>query len=140
MDVPIIKLEEVAGGALQEVVQEAMVEVAGNMMDPDTPWKAKRSVTVKMEFAQNEGRDYAQCSISVQKKLAEKKPVETRFFSGKDIRSGRLCMEECGSQIRGQMSFEDYATEETVDGVLVDTDTGEAMGKVTGFPKKELQG
>lgn len=140
MEIPIIKLGEVAGGALQEAFGVAMAEVAENMMDPNTPWKKKRSVTVKLEFGIDQWRERAVCDITVEKKLAAESPIVTKFDIGKDLRDGRVFMEEYGDQVRGQMSFEDYAAEEVIDGNVVDTDTGEVLGKVTGFPKKEMQG
>lgn len=140
MAIPIIKLGEVAGGALQEAFDEAMADVAGNMLDPNTPWKKKRSVTVKLEFSLDQWRESAVCDITVEKKLAAASPIATKFGIGEDLRYGRVCMEEYGNQVRGQMSFEDYVAEEVIDGNVVDTDTGEVLGKVTGFPKKEMQG
>lgn len=108
-NIPVICLEEIAGGALQEIAQKAIAEVVANMQDPNTPWKAKRVVTIKLGFTQNEERNDATVQISVEKKTAPVKPVETKFSIGKDLRNGQIYMEEYGPQIRGQMSLDDYA-------------------------------
>ena len=81
-----VNLQELAGGALQENASRALEEVVKNMQDPNTPWKNKRVVTIKLAFTQNEDRDDATCDISVEKKLAPVKPVETKFMLGKDLR------------------------------------------------------
>lgn len=41
-----ISLQELAGGALQEKVNQAFEKVMQNMQDPNTPWKNKRKITV----------------------------------------------------------------------------------------------
>lgn len=138
-NIPLIKLEEIAGGALQENAQKAIAEIVTNMQDPNTPWKTKRSVTIKLAFIQNDDRSDSTCEISVEKKLAPVKPLETKFSIGKDILNGGVYMEEYGPQIRGQMSLEDYQKEQIIENNIVDTDTGEIIGKanVTDFKAKE---
>ena len=39
-----ISLQELAGGALQEKVNQAFEKVMQNMQDPNTPWKNKRKI------------------------------------------------------------------------------------------------
>lgn len=121
-----LKLQEVAGGALQEKANQALQKVFANMQDPNTPWKNKRVVTIKMAFTQNEDRDDSTCEISVETKLAPVKPVETKFSLGKNITTGEVEALEYGPGIKGQMSFADLQAPETViDGKTVDTETGE---------------
>lgn len=45
-----ISLQELAGGALQEKVNQAFEKVMQNMQDPNTPWKNKRKITVGITF------------------------------------------------------------------------------------------
>lgn len=121
-----VDLKEVAGGALQEKSQKALEDVFENMQDPNTPWKNKREVVIKMKFTQNEDRDDATCEISVEKKLAQPKPVETKFALGKNLETGEVVAEEYGPGIRGQISLDEYQREQ-VDGKNVDTETGEII-------------
>ncbi len=125
-NIPIINLGSVAGGALQEIAQEAIADVVANMLDPNTPWKTKRMVTIKLGFTQNEDRDDATMQISVEKKTAAVKPVETKFSMGTDLRNGGIYMEEYGPQIKGQMSLSDYTAAQDDGG-----------SKVTDFRAKE---
>ena len=112
-----IDLAELAGGALQEKSQKALQDVFENMQDPNTPWKNKREVVIKLKFTQNEDRDDATCEISVEKKLAQPKPVETKFALGTNLATG----------IKGQISLDEYQKEQQIDGKTVDTDTGEII-------------
>lgn len=133
----MVNLEELAGGALQEKAQQAIKEVVANTQDPNTPWKNKREVAIKLSFTQNEDRDDATCQISVSKKEAPVKPVETKFSIGKDLRDGSVYMEEYGPQVKGQMSLDDYQREQVIGDDVVDTDTGEIIGKIKPFEAKE---
>ena len=45
-------------------------------------------------------------------KLAAVKPIGTRMSIGHDIKTGETYAEECGTQVRGQMSMEDYQKQE----------------------------
>lgn len=144
-----VKLEEFAGGALQEKFDDAMEKVLTNLMDPNTPWKNKRKISVEITFTQNEDRDDTAVNVSVVSKLAPVKPIETKMAIGKDLATGKVFAEEYGKQIRGQMTLDDYEKQKVaekqpdesrqaiVDGNLVDTETGEITGKVIDLRRKE---
>lgn len=127
-----ISLHDVAGGALQEKVNQAFEQVMKNMQDPNTPWKNKRKINLTLTFIQNEDRTDCTCDISVDTKLAAVKPVSTKFCTEKDVSTGEIFAQEYGPGIRGQMSFEgvEQNTEDKmveVDGNIVDTETGEVV-------------
>ena len=107
-----VNLETFAGGALQEKFDAAMEQVLKNMMDPNTPWKNKRGITIDVTFEQNEDRDDASVGVAVKTKLAAVKPIGTRMSIGHDIKTGETYAEEYGTQVRGQMSMEDYQKQE----------------------------
>lgn len=102
----LLSLKDIAGGALQEKANAAMERVLDNMQDPNTPWKNKRQINIKIAFSQNEERDDASVEVSVDMKLAPVSPVVTRMAIGKDLHSGKNYVEEYGKQIKGQMSIE----------------------------------
>ena len=121
-----ISLQELAGGALQDKVNQAFEKVMQNMQDPNTPWKNKRKITVGITFAQNEDSTDCTCDISVDTKLAAVKPVSTKFCTQKDLATGEIYAQEYGPGIRGQMSFEDVDQNMVeINGNMVDTETGE---------------
>ena len=101
-----IRLNELTGGARQEKFDRAMESVVNNMQDPNTPWKVKRAITIKLVFEQAEDRNDAAVNISVETKLAPVKPIATRMAVGKDLATGEVFAQEYGSQIRGQMSMD----------------------------------
>lgn len=128
----VLRLEEFMGGALQERANAAMQRVLENMRDPNTPYKVKRGITIKIGFTQNEDRDDAVVEMSVEPRLAPASPVRTMMAIGKDLETGEVYAEEYGKQIRGQMSL-DFSQEppagfQQIDGDTVDTRTGEIVG------------
>ena len=64
-----ISLQELAGGALQEKVNQAFEKVMQNMQDPNTPWKNKRKITVGITFVQNEDR--TDCARSEERRVGK---------------------------------------------------------------------
>lgn len=132
-----VNLETFAGGALQEKVDRAMDEVLQNMQDPNTPWKNKRGITIKISFQQNEDRDDTAVDVVVEKKLAHSSPIVTRMSIGTDLDTGEVYAEEYGKQVKGQMSLNDWnavqeeAGKAVVDGKTIDTSTGEVLEEPT---------
>lgn len=127
-----VNLETFAGGALQEKFDAAMEQVLTNMLDPNTPWKNKREITVKVTFEQNEDRCDTTVDVSVVPKLAAAKSIGTRMAIGKNIKTGELYAEEYGNQIRGQMSLDDYEKHQETD-PSVEEETGAAEKTVVDF-------
>lgn len=110
-----VNLKEFAGGALQEKFDTAMESVLANMLDPNTPWKNKREINIKVAFEQNEDRDDTHVEVSVVPKLAAVKSIGIRMAIGKNIKTGELYAEEYGNQVRGQLSMDDMVEPENED-------------------------
>lgn len=127
----LLKLEDIAGGALQEKANAAMKKVLENLQDPNTPWKNKRSITIKLSFTQNEDRDDTAVELSVDTKLAPVSPVVTRMSIGKDLATGETYAQEYGKQIKGQMNLGLGARGAVQIGDdMVDAETGEVIANV----------
>ena len=132
-----VNLEEFAGGALQEKFDDAFEKIVSNMLDPNTPWKNKRKISVEVTLTQNEERSDTSVDVSVVTKLAPVKPIETRMTIGRDLRTREIYAEEYGKQVRGQMSLGDImpqaqqnespAASQVIDGKAVDPETGEIL-------------
>ena len=107
------------------------------MQDPNTPWKNKRGITIKISFQQNEDRDDTAVDVVVEKKLAHSSPIVTRMSIGTDLDTGEVYAEEYGQQVKGQMSLNDWnavqekAGKAVVDGKTIDTSTGEVLEEPT---------
>ena len=106
-----IDLENLAGGELAEKFEDAMKKVVANMMDPNTPYKNKRKISINLSLEQNDNRDYVAIECTVNTTLAPVKSATTRMTIGKDLRTGELYAEEYGSGIRGQAKIQDYEDE-----------------------------
>lgn len=122
-----VKLQDLVGGALQEVFAKSFEKVIGNMQDVNTPFEAKRGITITLGFKQNELRDDVKVSIDVKEKLAPQAGLRTSFSIGKDLKTGELYAEEYGKFIKGQATLDDYQPTQVIDGNVVDTDTGEII-------------
>lgn len=137
-----VELQDLVGGALQEKFSKAFERVIENLQDANTSFKNKRSITIKLDFSQNETRDDVSVSIDVVEKLAPQAGMKTSFYIGKDLQTGEIYAEEYGKQIKGQMSIDDYNEPvQKINGDVVDTETGEVLHseKVIDFRKVVAQ-
>ena len=92
-----INLQEIVGGQLQAKIE--------NLQDPNTSFKVKRGITIKLDFTQNEDRDDVSVSVMISEKLAPQQDMNTKFYIGKDLKTEEVFAEEYGKQVRGQMNF-----------------------------------
>ncbi len=141
----LLSLKDLANGALQEKVDAAMQKVLENMQDPNTPWKNKRKINIRIAFVHNESRDDAAVEISVSTDTAPVSPVVTRMAIGKDLMSGKTYAQEYGRQIRGQMSLDEYSAQtgtayQQTDEESVDTETGEILSETKVIDMRKAAG
>ena len=124
-----VELQSIVGGQLQEKFKHAFEKVIENLQDPNTSYKVKRGINIKLDFVQTEARDNVAVSVLVTEKLAPQQDMNTMFYIGKDLRTGELYAEEYGKQVRGQMSLDDYQTadEPATEEKTVDEETGEIL-------------
>lgn len=108
-----IKIQELAGGQLQEQFQKSFDKVLENLQNPNTSFKNSREINIKLKFTQNENRDDVHVSVLCTEKLAPQIPMQTAFNIGKDLRTGEMYCEEYGKQIKGQMSIADVIVQNT---------------------------
>ena len=134
-----VGLQDIVGGQLQEQFNRAFEKVVENLQDPNTSFKVKRGIDIKLGFTQNENRDDVKVSVVVSEKLAPQQDMSTSFYIGKDLQTGEVFAEEYGKQVRGQMSLNEIApVEQTVSAEVIDTETGEILedaGTVVDFRK-----
>ena len=104
-----VNLNSIGGGALQERFNREFEKVVKNMKDPNTSYKDIRKVTITLTFKQDEDRNTAVCTCDVQSKLAKVKSFDTNFGIGRDLKSDKYVAREFGTQIPGQLGFDDVA-------------------------------
>lgn len=108
-----INLETLAGGAFAEKLNEALMQVAENIQNPNTEATTKRQITVNIKFTPNKTRQMVGTQIAVTTKLAATEAIDTQMVMGVNMRTGQIEIAEYDGQIRGQMDLSDF------------TDTGE---------------
>lgn len=77
-------LENLKGGAAIEMVNNALLGVWNNTLDPNTDPEAKRSVILKLEFKPSKDRTSSPVTIKVEKKLAPQSAVAAHVNIGTD--------------------------------------------------------
>lgn len=82
-----INLEALAGGAFAEKLNEALMQVAENIQNPNTEATTKRQITVNIKFTPNKTR---------------------QMVMGVNMRTGQIEIAEYDGQIRGQMDLSDF--------------------------------
>ena len=132
-----VELKNIAGGALQAKFNKAMEAVVAKLLDPNTPSKDKRKITIEMTFVTDEERTQVASTVSVKQKLAPLHPINTQFGIGKDLKDGGNFIEEYGQHLPGQLALNENVNEQTINGQVVDTDTGEVLeSKVVDYRKR----
>jgi hypothetical protein len=76
-------LENLGNGAVQEQFDHVLRQVLENIEDPNTDWKAKRAITVLVEFLPEEERGQGKMVVSVKPTLAPMKPFNNAVMFGR---------------------------------------------------------
>lgn len=84
-----INLETLAGGAFAEKLNEALMQVAENIQNPNTDATTKRQITVNIKFTPNKTRQMVGTQIAVTTKLAATEAIDTQMVMGVNMRPAR---------------------------------------------------
>ncbi len=91
---------DMCGGAFKEKVDLGCSEVIRNLLDPNTPAKTKRKVTLEFTFSTNEDRQNIVLDGNVKLTLAPLNPSRTFLYASNDED-----IFELRSQVPGQTSI-----------------------------------
>lgn len=84
-----INLETLAGGAFAEKLNEALMQVAENIQNPNTEATTKRQIQITLKFAPNKTRQLVSTQIAVTTKLAATEAIDTQMIMGVNMRTGQ---------------------------------------------------
>ena len=118
-------LETFAGGELSRQINRDIEAVMRNVVDPNTDVKAKRKITVTIEFKPNEQRNFITTNVNSKPTLAPALGAVTALGVQQDLTSGAIKIPEATVKVEGK---------------TVDTETGEIMekgSKVVDLRKRE---
>lgn len=103
MERNMISLDQFADGKLAARVNEALKEIFENIKDPNTEFKKKRELNIKMKFATGEARDLSDVEISTKVKLAPRSSVSTKVVI--DFDGAEVIGAEYQKQVPGQLAM-----------------------------------
>ena len=104
-----INLEALAGGAFAEKLNEALMQVAENIQNPNTEATTKRQITVNIKFTPNKTRQMVGTQIAVTTKLAATEAIDTQMVMGVNMRTGQIEMEKLRAEADMKRSKADMA-------------------------------
>ena len=79
-----VKLETLCGGGLIEAVEIGLMEVLGNIIDPNTDATKPRELIISLKLKPNEHRSLADVRIETKTKLVPANALFTAIFIDKD--------------------------------------------------------
>ena len=94
--------------SLRREAQQALMQVAENIQNPNTEATTKRQITVNIKFTPNKTRQMVGTQIAVTTKLAATEAIDTQMVMGVNMRTGQIEIAEYDGQIRGQMDLSDF--------------------------------
>lgn len=116
----MINLDQFAISKLAARVNEALKEIFENIKDPNTEFKKKRELDIKMKFVTGEDRSLSDVDIQTKVKLAPRTSVNTKVVI--DFDGNEVIASEYQKQVPGQIAMK------------VDPETGEVT---TTAPQEE---
>ncbi|WP_367569325.1 hypothetical protein [Lacrimispora sp.] len=125
-----ISLDGMGGGSLLERVNLAMAQIARNIKDQNTDPEKARKITITLTFKPDKSRSHVKTLLGVNITQAPPLADETMMLVGQDLKTGRIEMNEYGSnQQPVRVAGESYmvATEEIPPPRSFDPDTGEII-------------
>lgn len=84
----VLSIDNMAGGAVYEMLDEALKRMASNISDPNTEPTQKRKITITIDASPYKDRSGAEYTVKVENKLAGIRPAEGTMYIAR--RGGEL--------------------------------------------------
>ncbi len=104
MSKEIMDLSNIARGAINEAFTEEFKKVLENILDPNTPAKKKRKITISLELTPNEKRDQAIVNTVVKSTIVPAESVDTIMAIGR-TKNQSIIAQELMTQAVGQLEI-----------------------------------
>lgn len=121
----MISLDKFANGKFAARVNEGLKEIFTNIKDPNTDFKPKRELTIKIKFSTGEARDLSDVDIQTKVKLAPRTSVSTKVVI--DFDGSEIIGAEYKKQIPGQVAVKVDQNGEVTTTAEDDKDTLEGL-------------
>ncbi|QKS73165.1 replication terminator protein [Paenalkalicoccus suaedae] len=102
----MVNLEELAGGALTERVNQEMLKVLSNIADPNTDPSKVRTITATLKISGDKERNIGNTLVEVKSKLAPAEEAAFKMIIDRDS-NGKITGAELKSGVRGQTYMEE---------------------------------
>ena len=122
-----INLETLAGGAFAEKLNEALMQVAENIQNPNTEATTKRQIQITLKFAPNKTRQLVSTQIAVTTKLAAGTTEQQSTPTGKPLDLKNRNKKQAEVPVDQEQEKAEAAAGELVPGRDFDPETGEVF-------------
>ena len=120
-------ISDLAGGAVQEKIDQEVRKIVANILDVNTAFKPSRKLIIDVEFSSDSTRQVIETNVTVKSKLQPSESVSALMMAGMDD-SGYIHAAELKSSAPGQMFFDaNDSTLKTDIGVPVDEIEGNGV-------------
>lgn len=107
-------IKELARGAVMEQFDIEFEKVIANIMNPNTPYKATRKITLEITLKPNdEDRDMVSIAANAKIKLAAYQPINAQIAIGR-IGGEYVAEEIVKGQIKGQTNLDELNNDKVV--------------------------
>lgn len=114
-----LKLNTLAGGALQEHFERELETVLENLHDINTDPKKKRKITLTLDLTTNDARDLIGVDVAAKSTLVPVDATPFNLMTGKDER-GTIGVSELKSGAKGQTFVDDDGEQKHDDGTQIE--------------------
>lgn len=103
----MLKISNLANGAVVERADWELKKILKNIADPNTDPLKARELTIKLKIKPDETREISDVEISCSSKIVAGKPIKTRMFMSEDGDGGFVAQELFKGQMAGQVTTDE---------------------------------
>lgn len=108
----ILDINKLAGGAIQEAIHYALVEVFKNIKDPNTEAEKSRKLTITMELKPDETRQIVRAKTTTKTSLVPVNSIKTQLLLDND--GDKIIATELLKHDPNQIAFDELEDNEKV--------------------------